>query len=203
MNSKEEQFLAIYETYMPLLRIIARKKMIPPDEIDDLIQESFAAYYSHYPMDWPDYKIKSTLAKIITNRCTDYYRRQGTNPVTYYDPAVIQEVALSESRKNARDNLSMFLEHQEYEAVITAIKGMKEEWEQVFVLHVIEGRPMTEVSQILGISSEACRARLSRGRKYLRKCLCPEDPEKYRPTARSKSSPLVEITEAKKIPEGT
>ena len=51
MNSKEEQFLAIYETYMPLLRIIARKKMIPPDEIDDLIQESFAAYYSHYPMD--------------------------------------------------------------------------------------------------------------------------------------------------------
>ena len=31
MNSKEEQFLAIYEAYMPLLRIIARKKMIPPD----------------------------------------------------------------------------------------------------------------------------------------------------------------------------
>jgi RNA polymerase sigma factor, sigma-70 family len=203
MNSKEEQFLAIYEAYMPLLRIIARKKMIPPDDIDDLIQESFASYYSHYPLDWPDYKIKSTLAKIIRNRCTDYYRRQGTNPVTYYDPAIIQEVALSDSRKSGRDNLSILLEQQECEAVLAAIRSMKEEWEQVFTLHVIEDRPMTEVSRILGVSPEACRARLSRGRKYLRKCLCPEDPEKYRPTARSKSSPLVNISEDKKLPEGT
>ncbi len=36
MNAKDEQFRSIYKTYMPMLRVIARDKGIPNDEIQPL-----------------------------------------------------------------------------------------------------------------------------------------------------------------------
>ena len=189
MSTKDEQFRAIYMHYMPLMRIIAKKNKIPEAEIDDLVQETFVAYYSHYPLDWTDPQIKAALAKIMRNRCIDYFRKRDNWLLTYYDPVSIQERLFSEEGRFGRDNLSVYLEHQECEEVLNALGCMKKDWAQVFLLYVIEGRPMTEVSEKLGLSVNACRARLSRGRKYLRKYLCPEEPEKYRPSVKHKTSP--------------
>ena len=50
MNAKDERFRAIYTKYVQLLRIIARKRNIPEADIEDLVQETFTAYYSHYPL---------------------------------------------------------------------------------------------------------------------------------------------------------
>ena len=186
--SEEEQFGAFFKRYMPLVRIVAKNKDIPVDEIDDFVQDTFAAYFFHYPIDWPEGQVKATLSKIVRNLCVDYYRKQEARPVTYYDPATIQELICWRSQKYGRDNLSIFLEHQELEEVIHALSEMREDWVQVIMLNIIEGRPMSEVSEILDISSDACRARLSRGRKHLRKVLSPEEPEKYRPCGRSKAS---------------
>lgn len=203
MNSKEDQFRVVYTAHVSLMRFIAKNKGIPTDEIEDLVQETFTAYYSHYPVDWPECKVKATLMKIMKNRCVDYYRSQGSHPVTYYDPTLIQDASLINERKFGRDSLSILLEQQEYEAVMEALKSMRKEWLVVFVLHVIEGRPMTEVSEILGIRADTCRARLARGRKHLRKCLCPEAPEKYRPTGRNRTSSLRNMGKTKELPEGT
>ncbi len=203
MNAKDEQFRSIYKTYMPMLRVIARDKGIPNDEIDDLVQDTFASYYSHYPLDWLDYQIKATLVKTMKNRCIDYFRRQDTRPVTYWDPAMFQDNLLSENMRLGRDNLSIFLERQECKEVFEALKTMKEDWLQVLWLYSIEERPMDEVSEILGISVDACRARLSRGRKYLRKCLRPEAPETYRPTRKSGTSSLGNMANSREIPGST
>ena len=54
---------------------------------------------------------------------------------------------------------------------IYALMTMKRDWAVVFFLYIIEGRPMDEVSRILGVSGAACRMRLMRGRKYLREKL--------------------------------
>lgn len=206
MSNEEERFRVIYKTYMPLVRIIARDKAIPIDEIDDFVQDTFAAYYSHYPLDWPERQMKAALITIVKHLCVDYYRKQETHLVTYCDPVTIQEAFSIYDQKFVRDNLSVYLEHQEYEEVLKAMKSMRPDWLEVFLLYIMEGRTMAEVSAILGISIDACRARLSRGRKYLRKNLCPEDPEKYRPTGRSKTSPLDDVPESEEtseIPEGT
>lgn len=44
MENTEERFRAIYDRYMPLLRLIASRKSIPYDEIDDLVQETFTSF---------------------------------------------------------------------------------------------------------------------------------------------------------------
>lgn len=46
---------------------------------------------------------------------------------------------------------------------------MKPEWRDVAILHFVEERPISEVSQILGIKEASCRMRLTRLRRYLKK----------------------------------
>ncbi len=171
MESQEDRFRSIYSYYMPLLRWIAGHKGIPYDEIDDLVQETFTEFYDHYPLTWPEYKIRSTLAKTMRNLCIDYRRRCHTRLMVYMDPMKMQEQGMSRDKALCRDALSIVVEREEYKDVSDALHSMKEEWAIVFILYIIQGRSMKEVAEILGISDAACRTRLMRGRKYLKEQL--------------------------------
>ena len=56
-----------------------------------------------------------------------------------------------------------------YSYIIKYLQDMKPEWRDVAILHFIEERPISEVSQILGIKEASCRMRLTRLRRYLKK----------------------------------
>ncbi len=171
MYTEDELFRSIYKAHMPMLHMIAQKRGIPVDDIEDLIQDTFAAYYSHYPLTWNEYKIKAMLARIMKNRCVDYLRRRECRPIVYYDPTMAgSEVLLTEDLID-RDSLSVLMERQEFRAVMEALSSMRGDWREVLWMHVIEGRPMAEIGEILGISEAACRTRLCRGRKCLKAML--------------------------------
>lgn len=184
----EERFRSIYNKYTPLLRVIARKKGIPESEIEDFVQETFAAYYSHYSLDWEDRQVRAALVKILKNLCVDYYRKLDSRPLLYCDPMTMEVGTISSGVCFTRDNLSIILERQECNDVAEILRNMKEDWAQVIYLYIIEERPMEEVSQILGISRDACRARLSRGRKYLRGCLEAASENRSLPEGKKTSS---------------
>lgn len=171
MDSQEERFRSIYNYYMPLLRWMAGQRGIPHDEIDDLVQETFTEFYDHYPLTWPEPKIRSSLVKTMRNLCTDYWRRSHTRLMVYVDPMQMQGQSLTLDKVVERDTLSIVMERQEYRELLDALRNMKEEWALVLVLYVIQGRPMKEGASMLGISIEACRTRLMRGRKHLRDTL--------------------------------
>ena len=61
IKSQDERFYSIHSRYYPLLRTIAQRRGIPYDEIDDVLQDAFLAFYEHYPLTWPDSKIRATL----------------------------------------------------------------------------------------------------------------------------------------------
>ena len=189
MESQEDRFRSIYNYYMPLLRWIAKHRGIPYDEIDDLVQETFTEFYDHYPLTWPEYKIRSTLAKTMRNLCIDYRRRCHTRRIVYVDPMQMQEECISMDRTVCRDTLSIVVERQEYRDVLDALRSMKEEWAVVFILYIIQGRPMKEVADILGITDNACRTRLMRGRKYLREKLKETPPFSDKRNIRRLSEP--------------
>lgn len=167
-DSDDELFRSIYMRYMPMLRVLAKRYGVPYDETEDIVQDTFLAYYSHYPMTWEVYKIKAMLCRILKNRCVDYLRRRDTHPTTCWDPVKMQTEGEWLKSLVSKDTLTILLEQQEYQAVFDALMSMKEEWAQVFTLYVIQGRPIEEVSRILGTTDAACRTRLTRGRKYLR-----------------------------------
>lgn len=201
MAFEDELFRSIYKRYMPLIRVIAKNRGIPFDDIEDIVQEVFASYYSHYPLDWPGYRIKAVLAQIARNRCVDYLRRQDTHPVTCYDPLLMQDENFMAGDMLDRDSLSILLERQEYREVAEALRTMREDWAQVFLLYVIEGRPMDEVSRILGTTEAACRTRLTRGRKYMREHFNFPEPEQRRNSAlKRRESPIPNLSDPSEIP---
>lgn len=167
MNN-EELFNSIYERFMPILRVLAKRYGAPYDEIDDIVQDTFLSYYSHYPLTWEDYKIKAMLCRILKNRCVDFLRRRDTHPFTSLDPDDLAGDRPVTDQMVYPDTLSFVVERQEYEAVWKALRSMRQDWAQVFYLYVIQEMPIEEVSRILGTTDAACRTRLTRGRKYLR-----------------------------------
>lgn len=189
MESHEERFRSIYNHYMPLLRWIANDKGIPQDEIEDMVQETFLEYYKHYPVTLPEYIVRSLLVKTMRNLCADYWRRCHTRLMTYMDPVQMLAQDSDLGRRTARDTLSIVMEHQEYRDVLEVLRTMKQDWAMVFVLYLIQGRPMKEVAEILGISDAACRTRLTRGRKYMREALGIEQPAVPKRKARRLAGP--------------
>ena len=115
----------------------------------------------------------------------------------------MQETDLFGSKTYGRDSLSICLEQQEYQEVMNIILGMKEDWVSVVLLYLVEGRPMSEVGRILGVSAEACRARLCRARKYLKKHYYPDGEEKGDSKGKGGPSPEDGLTDPKDLPDGT
>lgn len=176
-NPDDELFCSIYVRYVTMLRVLARRYGVPYDETEDIVHETFLAYYSHYPLTWEDFKIKAMLCRILKNRCVDYLRRRDVHPTTCWDPQMMQNESEVLTQLVSKDTLTLLLEQQEYQEVWDALKSMRSDWLKVFYLFVIEERPMEEVSRILGTTDAACRTRLTRGRKYLRDKLDRKKPE--------------------------
>lgn len=171
MKSSDLLFRPIYEHYLPILKQRARHYGVAVDDVDDIVQETFLAYYKHYPLDWEDHQVRGALCKILKNLSIDYYRKKSKHPTVLYDPQKVDENAAILDQLICHDSLQTLLEYEEYREVWEALKGMRKDWAQVFFLYIIQDRPMEEVSHLLGTTGAACRTRLSRGRKYLKEKL--------------------------------
>lgn len=163
------QFREIHNQYYALLRMTARRKGIPYDEIDDMLQETFLSYYQHYPLNREEDHIRCTLLKILKNRCIDYWKTTGSKDITYLEPEEMQDLEGDSLEQRKNDSLSIILQQEQFDEVMEAVGSMKEEWAVVLKMNIMEDRSIPEISQILGISESLCRMRIMRGRCYLRK----------------------------------
>lgn len=183
-KNAEDKFRYIYDCYNPLLRQIALKKSIPYDEIDDIVQEAYFSYYLHYPITWPESKIKSMLSNITRNLCNDYFRKLYTHPLIYIDITLFDVEEKLLYMQSRGDPLEIILEKQEF---LDVLKTMKDDWLIIFLFYIVQGRSIKDISKILNISQSACRMRLKRGREYLYDTLVEKYNDKYPPSKHKKT----------------
>ena len=115
--------------------------------------------------------LRYTATRIgVNSDDVDYFRIKSRRGVSisldegYYG----KEVPLPESLIG-KDVLDQMAEEDEVNYITKYLQDMKPEWRDVAILHFIEERPISEVSQILGIKEASCRMRLTRLRRYLKK----------------------------------
>ena len=170
MQQKIDELLqSLYDVYQEPLRILARSYGIPDKDIDDIVQETFIAFFEHYSLNWTPERKRAMLVRILKNRSNDYHRKkQNQDMISMNSEEFVEDSRLAE--KYGRENcLEKIVENETYEAIRKAISKMSKELQETAILHLIEGRPQKEVAEILGISLDACRVRISRARKFLRK----------------------------------
>ena len=90
MQQDEYKLLqGMYEEYLVPLKKYAAKLGVLYDDIEDLVHETFLAYFDRYPLDWPSRLKTAMLIRILRSRWADSNRRKRRcEMVSFNDPAV-------------------------------------------------------------------------------------------------------------------
>ena len=154
MNS--EAFVARVEEIRSMLYRICCMQLYEPADREDAIQEAiFKAWKKRHSLREPQY-FNTWFVRILVNECHNIQRRRKRNlPL--------------EAGYEVTGNSGF--EGQELRMALVALD---EKLRICVLLHYIEGFNVREVSAILGISENAVKARLMRGRKRLKLLLSEE-----------------------------
>ena len=86
---------SIYGEYQGLLRRIAKTLNVPDMELDDVVQETFIAYFENYSLSWSDTRKKGMLIKILKRKSIDCLRKNGHyEKVSLDEGDAVNEVAM-------------------------------------------------------------------------------------------------------------
>lgn len=164
-----ELLLSMYEEHQASLRVLAKSYGVPDKDVDDVVQETFIAYFGPYSLEWTPGRKKAMLVRILKNRCVDYHRKsRNMDTISINSEEFIEDCKVA-SRYRVETSFDRIYENETLEEIYRVIEGLSKDLQEAAILHLIEGRPQKEVCEILGISSDACRARISRARKVLRR----------------------------------
>lgn len=136
--------------YSPMLYRICVVMLGNEADAQDAVQDTFCKYLGHAGKFRDEEHEKAWLIKVAQNRCRDLRRFHLRHP-----QAELSEVCAS-------------YENPEYSEVLSELVALPMPVKAAVYLHYIEGYKTTEVSEMLGISANAVKKRLQRGRQMLR-----------------------------------
>lgn len=170
MQQEQKDLLqALYEKYWGVLRMAASKYGLSQAEADDAVQDTFCIFMEMYLDDadrWDGGQIKATLAKILRNRCMDYFRAANRHPnISIQDFIRDNEHLVNEPFPS--DMAGLLADREDLERLREGVQSMSLEKQAVVALYMLEERPMEEVCRLLHLSEPACRMRVSRIRRFL------------------------------------
>lgn len=164
---------SIYGEYQGLLRRIAKTLNVPDMELDDVVQETFIAYFENYSLSWTETRKKSMLIKILKRKSIDCLRKNGHyEKVSLDEEDAVNEVAML-TRFVVTDPLDVILGEEALLRITKEISNMREEWKEMAVLYFLEQLTIPEICEMLEIPGTVCRSRIYRTRVCLKKILGP------------------------------
>jgi RNA polymerase sigma-70 factor (ECF subfamily) len=164
---------SIYGEYQGLLRRIAKTLNVPDMELDDVVQETFIAYFENYSLSWSDTRKKAMLIKILKRKSIDCLRKNGHyEKVSLDEGDAVNEVAML-TRYVVTDPLEVILGEEALLKITWEISNMREEWKEMAILYFLEQLTIPEICEILKIPGTVCRSRIYRTRVCLKKILGP------------------------------
>lgn len=137
-------------TYSPMLYRICVVMLGNEADAQDAVQDTICRYLERRKEFRDGEHEKAWLIKVAQNRCRDMRRFQMRHP------------------KISLEEVTASYEDPEYSQVLVELISLPLPVKEAVYLYYIEGYKTTEVSEILGISVNAVKKRLQRGRKLLR-----------------------------------
>ena len=166
-GKEDPEVLAETAMYMKLAYAIG----VPYDDVEDIVMEVFWSFYrADYGGKLESEKaIKVMLARIVENKCIDYFRKEkrSIKPNEDEDVSELEYVA----DLSTYDPLQSVISRESCGQIFEVLDGLRESWKDVTVMYFIQGFTTEEICERLEITNDMCRSRISRARKYLRENL--------------------------------
>lgn len=125
-------------------------------DAQDAVQDTFCRYMEHAGEFRDREHEKAWLIKVATNRCRDMHRGRMRHPSVQLE------------------DVGQYCEFPEQSEVLAELMNLPDKLKTVVYLHYIEGYKTAEIAQMLGITLNAVKKRLQRGRECLRLSLYNE-----------------------------
>ncbi len=165
MQQDEDMLLqSIYEEYQGTLRRIARALNVPNMELEDVVQETFIAYFRKYSLTW-----SPTRKKAI-----DCLRKNGRYEKVSLDEENSVRCIEMLTTYVVTDPIDIIISEEAIQRITTEIANMRQEWKEMAVLYFLEQRTIPEICEMLEIPGTVCRSRIYRTRMCLKKILGPK-----------------------------
>jgi RNA polymerase sigma-70 factor (ECF subfamily) len=157
-------FTGLVEMYYPRCLRFARAVLQNPDEVEDVVQDTFIRLYQALPRYEERHRFESWLFQILGNCCrtsNTAFRRHVSRIVD--DAAAIERAASNVPRTALDDEWG--------EAVRRALAEVPEQNRVIFLLHYIEDFSYDEIERMTGVRQSALKMRVKRASDLLRKRL--------------------------------
>jgi RNA polymerase sigma-70 factor (ECF subfamily) len=126
----------------------------------DLAQETFIKAYQGIIKTPSELKLKPWLYRIATNNARQYHRRRR----------LLSFVRFDDLRKSGAPDTENQPDHTDEEmAIREALRKLSADQRNCLVLHYVEGFKYREIAETLGISEDAVRMRVARGKQTFRR----------------------------------
>ncbi|MDX1327073.1 MAG: RNA polymerase sigma factor [Arenibacter sp.] len=156
-NDRRAQ-LKLYRQYCQGMYCVAMRYLKNADDAEDVLQEAFIKAFQKIDQYKGEVSFGAWLKKIVINKCIDFLKTKELKVVElkegYLQVAVNDDWTVS-------DDVT-------YQEVLLAMDNLTEKYRSVIQLFLLEGYDHQEISEILNISSTACRTRLLRGKGQLK-----------------------------------
>jgi RNA polymerase sigma-70 factor (ECF subfamily) len=159
-EGKTDVFAEIIEEYQyPLIRYLSR--LTGDDDLaQDLAQDTFLQAYKNILKTDTELNLKAWLYRIATNNALQYHRRKK----------IISLIPFEIMRKPEPHHFGSHTQDlTEKIAVSDVLIQIPYEKRICLVLHYVEGFRYREIAETLGISEEAVRKRVSRGKQIFKR----------------------------------
>jgi RNA polymerase sigma-70 factor (ECF subfamily) len=157
-----ESFGTLYDRYIEKIFRFVSFKVRSREQAEDLTSEIFLKCWQYLTQsDAPKVKsLSGLLYQIARNRIIDHYREQARNQETDVDVSELQ-IADNHSLEEHTAN------KQEAEDLLTKIRQLKHEYQEVVFLKHVEGYSTKEIAEMLGKKKNTIRVTLHRAMKKL------------------------------------
>jgi RNA polymerase sigma-70 factor (ECF subfamily) len=167
------EFARLVEQYSPMIYRLGSKMLDNPQDIEDMLQETFIKAYRHLG----DFDGRSSLStwlyRIATNEALMALRRKRPDTISFDEPqpdeTEPQEPLQIVDWCCMPEQELMSAEGRAY--LDKAVEGLPTSLRVVFLLRDIEGLSTRETAEVLNLSEMAVKTRLSRARLQLRETL--------------------------------
>ena len=161
----KDSFEIIYREFYGTLHMIAKKRQIPSDYVDDIVHDAFLDYFLHYTEICDNRQKRIILIRILKNKSIDYYRKHKNTILS------LETVSESFYASVDLDPAEIILNKEKREYIWNNINSLKEKYKNIIMLYYFEKKSTDEICELLNISNFTFYKRLSRARKLLNSIL--------------------------------
>lgn len=151
-------FTQLVEMHCESVETLTRRILGRSDDVSDVVQEVFISVLQNLARYRGQATFATWLTRIVINRCRSEERWRLLRQQTYRRWA----------ERRQQDTCSPAHESNLHDEVQIAVQELPLKYREVIVLRYLQEQSVSEVSKLLGISSNAVEVRLSRARQRLR-----------------------------------